>query len=238
MKLRQPVSVIKRIEFVGSLFCLVLLLLAGCGTVASLPDELARAGIDAMLGREDVDVKAAVSPGVTDDDLKKIKSIAVLIGTGNQTQINPQQPFSGMEGLTGVMADNIALELTNLGYQVIERASVDKVLSEQGLQMSGVIDTATAAEVGRIVGVDSFVLGYVTTSQEMRAGGSSLRNEFSSSTSELISNATMRIVDVEQARVLMLVTLSYKKGQKPTEAAQIMAAALAQKLKEPRTKSK
>jgi len=40
-------------------------------------------------------------------------------------------------------------------------------------------------------------------------------------------------VGVEQANVIMVVTLSYKKGQPPTEAAKTMAIALSEKLKNP-----
>lgn len=159
---------------------------------------------------EDVDVKVAVSPGITVNDLQKVKRIAVVIGTESH--------------LANIMADNIALELMNLGFQVIERASLNKILSEHELGMTGLLDTVTVAKAGKILGVDAVVLGNVTTSQ---------KTEVSSGFMEVISNATMRVVEVEQGNVLIMVTLSYKKGQKPTEAAKTMATALAEKLKNP-----
>ncbi len=52
-------------------------------------------------------------------------------------------------------------------FKVIERAQLEKILEEQKLGLSGIIDPATAAEIGKGIGVDAVVLGSVT-----RAGNS------------------------------------------------------------------
>ncbi|MBI5139471.1 hypothetical protein HZA26_02580 [Candidatus Nomurabacteria bacterium] len=213
-------------------------LLAGCMgaeyLVLSAAPSLFQAGAGAVAGLENVDVKTAVSPGVTTNDLHKVKKVAVVLGTESQTQMNPQMPFYMAGGdLTNVMADNIALELMNLGYQVVERTSLDKVLSEQKLQMSGIADPTTAAKIGGILGVDAVVLGNVTTSQKTQVSSGFMGMGSDVTTVQAISNATMKVVGVEQGNVVMIVTLSYKKGQKPTEAAKTMAIALAEKLKNP-----
>jgi curli biogenesis system outer membrane secretion channel CsgG len=48
-------------------------------------------------------------------------------------------------------------------YDIIERDKIQQVLAEQKLGMSGVVDDATAAEVGKLLGVDAMIFGEVTT---------------------------------------------------------------------------
>jgi curli biogenesis system outer membrane secretion channel CsgG len=45
---------------------------------------------------------------------------------------------------------------------VIERAAIDKLLAEQNLSNSDRFDPATAAKIGRILGVDAIILGSIT----------------------------------------------------------------------------
>ncbi len=52
-------------------------------------------------------------------------------------------------------------------FKVIERAQLEKILEEQKLGLSGIVDPTTAAEIGKGIGVDAVVLGSVT-----RAGNS------------------------------------------------------------------
>ena len=47
-------------------------------------------------------------------------------------------------------------------YQVIERSQLERVLKEQGLGMSGVIDDSQAAEVGKVLGLDALIMGSVS----------------------------------------------------------------------------
>jgi TolB-like protein len=47
-------------------------------------------------------------------------------------------------------------------FKVIERALLEKILEEQKLGMSGVIDASTAAQIGKGIGVDAVVVGSVT----------------------------------------------------------------------------
>lgn len=45
---------------------------------------------------------------------------------------------------------------------VVERSAIDKVLAEQNLSNSDRADPATAAKLGRLLGVDAIVLGTIT----------------------------------------------------------------------------
>jgi curli biogenesis system outer membrane secretion channel CsgG len=47
-------------------------------------------------------------------------------------------------------------------FSVIERSRLDAILAEQNLGLSGRLDANTAAQVGRILGVDAVILGSVT----------------------------------------------------------------------------
>ncbi|MBI3291913.1 MAG: hypothetical protein HYZ73_03780 [Elusimicrobia bacterium] len=69
----------------------------------------------------------------------------------------PRSPGSGT-----LVADLFTNRLLTLPrYQVVERSQLEKVLSEQQLGRSGAIDLKTAAELGRLLGVDAIVVGRV-----------------------------------------------------------------------------
>jgi len=47
-------------------------------------------------------------------------------------------------------------------FKVIERAQLEKILEEQKLGMTGIIDASTAAQIGKGIGVDGVVCGSIT----------------------------------------------------------------------------
>lgn len=47
-------------------------------------------------------------------------------------------------------------------FEVLERQLLNKVLEEQNLGMSGLIDASSAAEIGKVLGVDAIVTGTIT----------------------------------------------------------------------------
>ncbi len=61
------------------------------------------------------------------------------------------------------VADLILTRLVKAGnVVVIERAAIDKLIAEQNLSNSDRADPATAARIGRVLGVDGIVLGTIT----------------------------------------------------------------------------
>ena len=62
-------------------------------------------------------------------------------------------------------------------YSVIERAALDKLLQEQNLSNTDRFDPATAARIGRILGVDAIIIGSITeyTNDDKVTGGGSNR---------------------------------------------------------------
>ena len=61
------------------------------------------------------------------------------------------------------LLDKLTTVFVNLNrFKVIERAQLEKILAEQKLGLTGVIDAATAAEIGKGVGVDAVVCGSIS----------------------------------------------------------------------------
>ncbi len=99
-------------------------------------------------------------------------------------------------------------------YTIIERDQLKKVLREQRLSLSGAIDESSAAEVGRILGLDVIIMGTVSYSS-VDEKGSSLLGLASSSGSNCLTRkvnakGTMKMVSVQTAQII---------GTKSTETA-------------------
>ena len=61
------------------------------------------------------------------------------------------------------MSDMLVTALVKKGnYQVIERKEIDKIMSEQKLGQSGVVTQQSAAQVGKMLGVELAIFGAVT----------------------------------------------------------------------------
>lgn len=61
------------------------------------------------------------------------------------------------------IADTLTTDLGRLGrLQVVERERLDALLSEMKLQQSGLADPATAAKIGKILGVQALLMGSYT----------------------------------------------------------------------------
>jgi curli biogenesis system outer membrane secretion channel CsgG len=87
-------------------------------------------------------------------------------------------------------------------FRVIERQQFESILREQSLGMSGAVDAATAASVGKVLGVQLIVVGSITKfSIEQRSAGIG-RLGVSASYSEAESVLDLRIVDTGTAEVI------------------------------------
>jgi curli biogenesis system outer membrane secretion channel CsgG len=90
--------------------------------------------------------------------------VAVLDFDFNTVDVGlARQAFGGVPNLAKVVAVKLGSRLTNLGTcQVIERTQLEKILREQNFGADGRLDPNTMAKMGKVLGVDSFVLGNVT----------------------------------------------------------------------------
>jgi curli biogenesis system outer membrane secretion channel CsgG len=61
------------------------------------------------------------------------------------------------------IADMLVQKLVQDGkYRVIERKALDKILAEQNFSNSDRADSATAAKIGKVLGVDAIIIGSIT----------------------------------------------------------------------------
>lgn len=64
------------------------------------------------------------------------------------------------KGVADLLVDKLVRDGT---YSVIERKSIQKILSEQNFANSDRADTASAAKIGKLLGVDAIIIGSITT---------------------------------------------------------------------------
>jgi len=83
-------------------------------------------------------------------------------------------------------------------YDVIERDQLEKIIKEQRLSLSGALDEASAAEVGKLLGLDVMILGNVSyTDNEERSNTSTSRCVKRTVTAK----GTIKIISVEAAKI-------------------------------------
>ncbi len=117
------------------------------------------------------------------------------------------------KGISDLLIDR----LTNSGtYRIIERNQVQKILNEQNFSNSNRADTATAAKIGHILGVDAIVTGDITQfgrdDQNQNFGGAlGGWNKFGvggvgTHKAKAVVGITARLVDVNTGEILASVT--------------------------------
>ncbi len=107
------------------------------------------------------------------------------------------------DNLGRAAADELATQLVQSGkYTVIERAQLDAILQEQNLGASGAITPATAAKVGKLLGVQLLLTGSITqfsvqrTSVAMRGIGGTYSNAESKLDARLVNTETGEVMVV------------------------------------------
>ncbi len=105
------------------------------------------------------------------------------------------------------MADMLTTELVKSGkYIVIERQQIEKVMKEQQLGMTGAVTSQTAAQVGKMLGVELAVFGAVTEfgQKKSETGGALKKKHFGIGLSKTSARVAIdvRIVDTETGQIL------------------------------------
>lgn len=113
------------------------------------------------------------------------------------------------KGITNLLVTDLVKDGT---YSIIERAALDKVLSEQNFSNSNRADASSAAKIGKLLGVDAIVVGAITefgneTQKKNFGGGGGGWNGFGlGGIGHSKSNAnvaiTARIVNIDTAEIL------------------------------------
>ncbi|OGS46069.1 MAG: hypothetical protein A3J79_11230 [Elusimicrobia bacterium RIFOXYB2_FULL_62_6] len=108
----------------------------------------------------------------------------------------------GQGRLGGAASDILVTELAKSGkFIVVERDRLEKVLAEQKFQAGGMVDAQTAAQVGRILGVEAIVTGAVTNFGVKTEGSDYLISQSKQQVADVTID--LRLVDVQSAQVLM-----------------------------------
>jgi len=111
------------------------------------------------------------------------------------------------------ISDMLVTELVNSGrFSVVERERLDEVLQEQNLTREGVVDAATAARIGKVLGVQLFVFGTVTQfSLDSKVIKLPVVGELAEWRARCTLNA--RLVNVETSEIMAAVTGQGAKSQ-------------------------
>ncbi|MGH7754030.1 MAG: CsgG/HfaB family protein, partial [Gemmatimonadales bacterium] len=110
------------------------------------------------------------------------------------------------------VADMIVTDLVRNGtYSVVERSQLDRILGEQNFQQSGRADPSTAAQIGRLLGVDAIIIGSITefgredkrlgVGGNVRVGGIGI-GRVGRNTSKAVVAINARIVSIQTAEIL------------------------------------
>ena len=107
------------------------------------------------------DVKPMV-PATKDTDMIVGKQTIKLVGERMGVAVLPFENKGASKDLGEIILDKMITVMWNQDrFKVMERAALDRVIAEQSLGQTGVLDAATAAEIGKGIGVDAIVIGSV-----------------------------------------------------------------------------
>jgi curli biogenesis system outer membrane secretion channel CsgG len=92
-------------------------------------------------------------------DLEELATqvLAERLGTAEK-EPTPPDPYTAYPGKE-ISAKFIAKLVDNGHFTVIEREQISKIIAEQQLSLSGVVDETQAAEIGKILGVEALIIG-------------------------------------------------------------------------------
>jgi TolB-like protein len=123
---------------------------------------------------------------------RKIAAVAERAGLA-RVAILPLKPINGRSRQGGlILSERLVSHMAGrAGIQVVERTLLEKILEEQKLGTSGVLNQEEAKEVGRILGVDALVTGTYTP----------LKADRLEVHTRLIDAESARILGVAQAKV-------------------------------------
>jgi TolB-like protein len=94
------------------------------------------------------------------------KKTIKLVGERMSVAVLPFQNKGASRDLGEIILDKMITALFNQArFKVIERTQLDKILQEQQLGLSGVIDASSAAELGKGLGVDAIIMGSVAATK-------------------------------------------------------------------------
>lgn len=127
-------------------------------------------------------------------DFSKIKRVAVVGFSG----------YSNFRNSGDVVADEFIMQLINKGFSVIERSRIDVLMRERQIRQ---MDSETAKDIGKILGVDVIITGSVIKYVEDNKStvyntDSDGRMTSQITMSEARSEITARMIDVQSGEIV------------------------------------
>jgi PBP1b-binding outer membrane lipoprotein LpoB len=103
----------------------------------------------------------------TSEDMDQLISEAMLDLSAKDLEINSLAVWRIKSQTAGLDVEMIRwkliTELVNLNrFHVVGRESLEKLLAEQGLSLSGTVDEKNAVGIGKLIGVEGFIDGYAS----------------------------------------------------------------------------
>lgn len=209
------------IRYLNYLIVVVFILaLTGCygagamigSMVAAYAPHIAGAAIDAEKGKYK-DIELAMRKGMDKSKLDKFNRVSFLVGTNNQQYFSP--------GIGGLFSDNLSKEFIKMGAEVIERDSIEDVISEMEFQRGKFSSNKNLARIGKVVGVRGIFKGFVQTGHSYNMGFMG----FGAGIQQGILGASLKLIDVETTRVVLVITATFKKPKDAAEVARDIAHA-------------
>ncbi|MBN1384617.1 MAG: hypothetical protein JW983_07055 [Elusimicrobia bacterium] len=141
------------------------------------------------------------------------KKQAVTIDKPKEVIVPPKKKISvidfenktayGQRRLGTAASDILMTELGKSGkFILIERAKLNKVLEEQKLQTTGLIDSHTVSKAGKILGLDAVVVGAVSQFGIKKGGSNYLLTQSKSQVAEC--TVDIRVIEVETGKILYI----------------------------------
>jgi curli biogenesis system outer membrane secretion channel CsgG len=107
------------------------------------------------------------------------------------------------DNLGAAAADELTTQLVKSGvFTVVERSQVNAILEEQHFGLSGAVDASTAAQIGKILGVQAVLMGSVTQFSVDRKSGGVGRLQVTYTEAE--SRMDIRLVSTTTAEILLV----------------------------------
>lgn len=170
---------------------------------------------------EHTDVYTTVSSGCTKEDFENIKKVAVIF--------KPSQ--TDLANVTDAVAYKVTIELMKLGLEVVDKQRVDKLVHEWRVQTKD-LDEYNLYKIGNNLGVDAVVSGSVSSVVRYDTYDTGVMGVGYRKT-QAVQNASVKIIGCERGETMMAISVDYKHGRKPRDAARAMAFILKDKLQNP-----
>lgn len=186
--------------------------LTGCAAplvaplITSIAPHLAGVAVDISKGKYK-DIEMVMGKGFDRDVLKQFDSVAFLVRASNQDYFSP--------GAGTLFSDNLSKEFMKMGFEVVDRDSLEDTISELEFQRGKFSSNKNLAKVGKMVGVAGIFKGSVQSGHDFSTGFMGI----GAGMKQGIVGAALKLIDIETTKVVLVITATYKKPKNASEVA-------------------